>query len=220
MMRTIPSLLATLTLVTACGLSSSEDTIDTGTAALACFHAAGTVLCADMAHETATPDEVRVDERLRQRVEDFYPSACLDGDADEDRIPDFLELDDPNAEGDETELRCARCNRGPGTQNDFRLRIEGREAELERGKVLADQGDTLLVPTPDGTLAIRLDEGTEHKDGEPSPGSEIRVRGSISDAGEFIADQVEVLCPGPAALPIEDVPPEAEPIEPDPVIVL
>ena len=223
MIRATTILFTSLTLIPACGVSSDESAgneVGIGSAALACFHAAGAVLCADMAADGAeTPESESTHERLRQRVEDFYPSACADDDEDSDRVPDFLDLDYGSDEDEEGELRCAKCNRGPGTQGDFRLRIEGSEAELERGKVFAFNGDLLLVPTPDGTLAIRLDEETEVKDGEPLPGSEIRVRGSIRD-GMLVAERVDVLCPGPEAMPIEDVPPEAEPVEPEPIIVL
>lgn len=111
----------------------------------------------------------------------------------------------PTTRWPRTDLRCPVCNRGPGNQNDFRLRIESGFAKLDRGKVYVAevfaQGTTLTVPTPDGTLAIVISGGTEVKDGEPLPGAEIRAEGSVIADGVVLADRVDVLCPAPASIP-------------------
>jgi hypothetical protein len=41
------------------------------------------------------------DDDARVRVDDFYPSACLDGDHDRDRVPDFMDMDDPGGDYDD-----------------------------------------------------------------------------------------------------------------------
>ena len=212
MIRPISRLLLTMMFVPAC---ASDADIASSQTALACFHTDTSVLCA---RNTDEPDAT-VRERLRQRVEDFYPSACLDGDGDSDGIPDFLDIDFANPEAvdaaeEATELRCGKCNRGPGTQNDFRLTSDGSETELERGKVFAIDGDTLTVPMPEGLLTIRVNDTTQYEDGQPSPGAEIRVRGAGDETGALAADRLKVLCPAPGAVPDDAVPPEAEPVEP------
>lgn len=181
---------------------------------LQCFHTATSVACA--------PGPSAADDRTK--IEDYYPSACFDGDADADGTPDFLDIDFLGSDAAETpiardDLRCPRCNRGPGTQNDFRLRTSGTVAELDRGKVYTRAGDVLTVPTPDGALTVVITPDTRIDDGQPSPGAEIRVEGTIVN-GEVHATRLEVLCPAPAALPPDDVPPDAdEPSPGDPVIL-
>src|SRR5262249_10809082 len=92
----------------------------------------------------------------RERVEHFYPSICLDTDADRNGGADTMDLDrsaDDTGDDDQIEDRCQPCNRGPGQSGDFRLKIEGSQAELDRGRVfqVADDG-TLAVPSPDGPI--------------------------------------------------------------------
>jgi hypothetical protein len=154
---------------------------------------------------------------LRQRVEDFYPAACFDHDDDGDGLPSVLDPDEAN-DGDSNDggddLACRRCNRGPGTQGDFRLEVEGGEAELDRGRVSARHGAELTVPTPDGALVVLLTDETELEDGDPTPGAEVRARGTLDGAGRLVAERLKVLCPGPGAVPVDQVPPEAPPVEP------
>jgi len=57
-----------------------------------CFFTDSAVYCAP------TPDGP--DAEMRTRVEDFYPSACTDGDNDHDGVPDFLDYDDDDDHGD------------------------------------------------------------------------------------------------------------------------
>jgi hypothetical protein len=210
------TLLALSALTFAGCMTDSDSTSSTGSA-LTCFHTASSVACAKgLSMSGASSD--------RTKVEDFYPSACLDGDADQDGTPDFLDIDflgTPEASQPvvRDDLRCARCNRGPGTQNDFRLRIEGAGGELERGKVYARSGGVLTIPTPDGALPITITSATQIEDGEPAPGAEIRVEGVVENGG-LTATSIKVLCPAPAPLAPEDVPPDATPTEPGPPIVL
>src|SRR5205085_7936411 len=95
--------------------------------------------------------------------------------------PDFLDIDFIGSQTSipRDDLRCPRCNRGPGTQNDFRLRRSGNTAELDRGKVYVRAGDELTVPTPDGALTIVITASTQLDDGQPTPGAEIRAEGTI-----------------------------------------
>lgn len=209
------TLLALSTLVFAGCMADSDSTSSTGSA-LTCFHTESSVACARGVAKVGGED--------RTKVEDFYPSACLDGDADGDGTPDFLDLDflgTPEASQpvERNDLKCARCNRGPGTQNDFRLRIEGSSGELDRGKVYARSGGVLTIPTPDGALPITITSATRIEDGDPAPGAEIRVEGVVENGG-ITATSIKVLCPAPAPLAPEDVPPDAMPTEPGPPIIL
>ena len=195
------------------GCTAGEDTTSTTEASLQCFHTQSSVNCVQLSGSGGTLD--------RTKVEDFYPSACFDGDADSDGTPDFLDIDfiGTTTEQVRDDLRCPRCNRGPGTQNDFRLEVAGDVAELDRGKVYVRAGDQLTVPTPQGALTIAITANTVVEDGEPAPGAEIRVEGTIVN-GVLEAARLEVLCPAPLALPPEDVPPDAEPTEPGEPILL
>jgi hypothetical protein len=189
--------------------SSSED-ISTSESALACFHGSTQIACKTVSGTDAE----------RTKVEDFYPSACFDGDADLDGIPDYLDLDfidsdDADEPAERDDLRCPKCNRGPGTQNDFRLRIEGSAGELQRGKVYVRGAGELTIPTPDGVLTVSVTAGTRIDDGDPDPGAEIRVEGTVEN-GVLEATRLKVLCPAPPALPPEDMPPDAQPPRPDP----
>jgi hypothetical protein len=201
-----------LPLLVLAGCTGDEPATGTSEAALTCFHTATQVLCASGAPTTLADG--------RTKVEDFYPSACFDGDADLDGTPDFLDLDflgsaaasvPPSVDA----ARCPVCNRGPGTQNDFRLQIAGAAAELDRGKVYTQAGELLTIPTPDGVLEVVTTAGTRFDDGMPAPGAEIRVEGSIVNH-QVQATRLKVLCPAPAALPPGDVPPGAMPPQPDP----
>jgi hypothetical protein len=214
MHRFAPSALSASILAAAAALAAgcvaSPDTATAGRA-LTCFHADHAVMCA--------PGPGTLGDAARIKVEDFYPSACFDGDADGDGVPDFLDLDflgSPEAaEPVRDDARCPRCNRGPGTQNDFRLRVLGDAGELDRGKVYATDGaGRLTVPTPDGVLTVVVTAETRVDDGEPAPGAEIRAEGTIV-AGELVATRLKLLCGAPAALPPAEVPPEAEPVEPE-----
>jgi Domain of unknown function (DUF5666) len=209
------TLLALSTLFSAACMADSAST-SSSTSALTCFHTASSVVCAQGVSKAA--------DSARTKVEDFYPSACFDGDADADGTPDFLDLDflgsaSASEPAESDELRCPRCNRGPGTQNDFRLRIEGSAGELERGKVFARSGGILTVPTPDGALPVAITSETRIEDGDPAPGAEIRVEGVVENGG-LTATSIKVLCPAPAPLAPEDVPPDATPTQPGPPIIL
>lgn len=191
-------------LMTAC--ATQTDPVGVRSHAIICFHTKQAVLCA--------PTPGGPSDALRVKIEDFYPSACLDGDADGDGIADFLDIDFIGTETGAIEaddLRCPKCNRGPGTQNDFRLELRGDEAELARGKVYVAEPGVLTVPTNEGPLTIVVTAETRIEDGDPAPGAEIRAEGTIADDGSLVATRLEVLCPAPAAMPPEEVPPEAEP---------
>jgi hypothetical protein len=171
----------------------------------ACFFTDSTIECGP-----ASGDDSRV------RVDDFYPSACLDGDHDGDRVPDFLDPDDHGG-GFDDPLRCSTCDRGPGEHGDFRFEVDGDEAKLDRGTVyfLDHERDRLLVPAPYGEIvAIEFSAGTRIDDGYPAPGAEIRVEGWIDDDGVVQADRLKVLCAAPEPVRPEDVPPECEPVDP------
>lgn len=178
--------------------------ISTSTSSLAVFHTRSAL-------KVGRSDS----ERVRIKIEDYYPAACFDSDDDHDGVPDSVDACPP-ASDDSSGLRCKRCNRGPGTQGDLRLRIRGSEGELQRGRVLARNGSELTVPTPDGALTIRIEADTRIDDGEPNPGAEIRVEGRIEGTGGarvLVAERLKVLCPAPAAIPEEEVPAEATPIQ-------
>jgi hypothetical protein len=156
------------------------------------------------------------DDDARVRVDDFYPSACLDGDHDRDRVPDFMDMDDPGGDVDD-DHRCRSCNRGPGQQGDFRFEVRGDQARLDRGMVhVYDHDlDSLIVPTPHGgSLTIMISSDTRIDDGYPAPGAEIRAEGEIDEDGVLWADRLEVLCTAPEAVSPEDVPPECEAVDP------
>lgn len=198
------------------GCMADTDATSSADSALTCFHTSSSVACAKGGGQGGDAE--------RTKVEDFYPSACLDGDADADGTPDFLDLDflgtDAAAQPvGRDDLRCPRCNRGPGTQNDFRLRIEGSNGELDRGKVFSRSGGLLTIPTPQGALPIVITSQTRIEDGDPAPGAEIRVEGTVAN-GELTATSLKVLCPAPAPLAPADVPPEAEPTDPGAPIIL
>jgi hypothetical protein len=174
----------------------------------ACFFSDSAVYCA--------PTDWAEGDDLRVRVEDFYPSACVDDDADGDRVPDFLDLDGDGGDFDD-DLRCGECDRGPGESGDFRFEVDGDEAKLDRGTVYlydADEG-SLTVPAPHGeALTIQLAYAERIEDGLPTPGSEIRAEGEIDEDGVLWAERVKVLCAAPDPLPPEDVPPDCEAVDP------
>ncbi len=156
------------------------------------------------------------DDDSRVRVEDFYPSACLDGDHDRDGVPDFMDMDDSGGEYDD-DYRCRTCNRGPGEQGDFRFEVDGDEAKLDRGMVYVydHELDSLIVPTPHGeSLTIMITYDTRIDDGYPAPGAEIRAEGEIDEDGVLWADRLKVLCDAPEAVDPDDVPPECEAVNP------
>lgn len=180
----------------------------------ACFFTDSAIRCAEVS--SWSDDE---NNRLRTRVEDFYPSACADRDSDGDRVPDFLDDDSSGDDGEDhgdigDEIRCRPCNRGPGNGGDFRLEIEGDRARLDRGRVYLVDGDQLTVPTPEGALVVEISATTRIDDGVPSPGAEIRAEGVIGPDGELLADRVTVLCQAPAAMPPDEVPDDSEPVVP------
>lgn len=172
-------------------------------------------------------------ERLKVVVDDFYPSVCFTRDVDEDDVPDSVD-DDCHAKSDadadagtrsdedsdaehERQHGCETCNRGPGTQGDFRFEVDGTQARLDRGRVLTRNAGVLEIPGPQGTVTVVLGADTEVRDGQPTPGSEIRVEGKLDGPAanrRILATQVKVLCQGPAPLPPGQVPPEAKPVPP------
>lgn len=156
------------------------------------------------------------DDDSRVRVDDFYPSACMDGDHDRDSVPDFLDMDDRGGDYDD-DHRCRTCNRGPGEGGDFRFEVDGDEAKLDRGTVYAydHELDSLTVPTPHGgALTIMVSYDTRIDDGYPAPGAEIRAEGEIDEDGVLWAERLKVLCDAPDALPPDDVPPDCEAVDP------
>lgn len=176
----------------------------------ACFTTDTGIVCVE-------PDSDEERDELRIKVEDFYPSACFDGDHDSDGTPDFLDVDflasEFDADVEEDELRCPRCNRGPGTQNDFRLEVSGDLVELDRGKIFVGDDTTVEVPTIDGILTVHITDQTELDldHGPMGPGAEIRVHGTVDGISSIAADELRVLCPGPVAIDDDEVPPDAEP---------
>lgn len=115
---------------------------------------------------------------------------------------------------DDDAVRCQRCNRGPGTAGEFRLEIRDAQARLGRGTVFARTGDVLTVSAPNGFINVTINAETDVRDGEPAPGAEIEVRGTVQEAaGEtlsILADEVRVLCPSPGVVPDESVPGDAQ----------
>ena len=192
------------------GCTSGAETLGTSESTIQCFHGATSISCKANA---GTPEE-------RTKVEDFYPSACFDGDHDADGTPDFIDFDflgsaEADAVIERDDLRCPRCNRGPGTQNDFRLRVAGNAGELDRGKVFARDGALLAIPTPDGILAVAITATTAIEDGDPAPGAEIRVEGTIVN-GVLEATRLKVLCAAPSTMPPGETPPDTTVPEPQP----
>lgn len=160
---------------------------------------------------------------IRTRVDSFYPSVCLDVDEDGDGVPDTLDVrhsgeDSDDSAGNDVDHRCQPCNRGPGKAGDFRLRVEGQDAELDRGRVFTRAGDgTLTVPSPDGAITITVPAGIRVDDGVPSPGSDIRVKGVVGDGvRSIVATEVKVLCQGPQPVDDDQVPPGSQPVPTDP----
>ena len=152
----------------------------------------------------------------RVRVEDFYPSACVDGDHDRDGVPDFMDMDDHGGDFDD-DHRCRTCNRGPGAGGDFRFEVDGDEAKLDRGMVHVydHDADSLIVPTPHGeALTIMLTSYTRVDDGYPAPGAEVRAEGEIDEDGVLWADRLVVLCDAPDAVDPDDVPADCEAVDP------
>ncbi len=199
------------------GLACSNQPDGSQKQELVVFHTT-TVVMAMKADGTTTSS-------VRTKVENFYPAACFDSDSDDDSVPDELDNSSNASEDDSdggvaddggTGLRCKRCNRGPGTEGDFRLKVDGAQAELARGRVFARNATSteLTVPTPDGPLTIVVDAQTEVRDGEPLPGAEIRAEGRITSQSplRITATRLTVLCRAPAPMPPEEVPPQAEPI--------
>jgi len=131
-------------------------------------------------------------------------------------VPDFLHPEATLSDTPDTH-QCTVCNRGPGSQGEFRYQVDGARAELDRGRVLSIEDGLIIVPTPlddQATISILIDESTSIKDGTvPGPGAEIRVRGVLHESGTVIAGELEVLCPGPTPVAVEDVPDELITIE-------
>lgn len=261
-MQTLTMALATVTLA-ACAGTGSTSSGDT----LVVFHTEQGLF--------AVQKKKLSQERLKIVVENFFPSACTDDDADRDGVPDELDDDSDETEGDGSSCdsrdggsrhtrdhgrddsrndggvassdddgdddrdggdddgedddrdddgdgltdrahHCRVCNRGPGTQGDFRFEAKGTEGRLDRGRVVTRVGNMIQVPAPNGVVTILVDASTEVR-GSPTPGSEIRVRGTLQGAASamtIIAAELEVLCPGPTPMPVGDVPPEATPLDP------
>lgn len=181
--------------------------------------------------------------RFRQKIDQFYPAACVDRDDDDDGIPNSADHhsrpdddgDDDDRDGgadddlqplrdggdDESPLEqtrgCSGCNRGPGTAGDFRLELRGNEAQLDRATVgSVDAAGVITVASPDGAIRISVGGGTEVREGQATPGAEIRVEGTFTrDAAGAItiaAARIEVLCAGPTPMPAAEVPAEARAI--------
>jgi hypothetical protein len=194
-----------------------------------CFFTADAIEC--------TPADGELAAEFRARVEDFYPSICLDTDSDGDGIGDFVDARD---DGDDTELddvgddhggddldddsddngvdddsQCHVCDRGPGEQGDFRLEREGDAARLDRGTVSSVSEGFVLVPTPYGPAQIVISASTllDTSHGALGTGAAIRVEGTWVEGADIViqATWLEVLCPGPAPVPDEVVPEDAVP---------
>lgn len=222
-MAQLPRALALATVLAAC--SSDPSLTATGKSSVVVFHTASAVLAVREADIEAT--------RFRTQIDRFYPAACIDRDDDDDGIPNRHDHharagdDDPGRDagaGDdddrspiETTRGCGACDRGPGESGDFRLELRGSEAKVDRATVgSVDAAGVITVASPDGAIRIAATTGTEVRDGQPTPGAEIRVEGTfVRDAAGAItitATRIEVLCAGPAPMPAGEVPPEAQPI--------
>ncbi len=88
------------------------------------------------------------------------------------------------------------CNRGPGQAGELRAELEGDEAEIERGTVLAVNGNVISVSSPFGPVDVVIVDGTE-VDGDPTTASEVCAEGLLSE-GTIIADEIKALCPDAA----------------------
>ena len=199
--------------IAACGQSQDGASPGQASGALVVLHTRSAIVTAPAADWDRNP--------FRERVDGFYPAVCLDRDDDHNHVPDSMDVarsEDDNG-SDELEHQCHPCNRGPGKSGDFRVRVEGDRAELDRGRVFqrADDG-TLTIPSSDGPITVVVSGATRIDDGDPTPGSEIRVQGSVSAAGPrtIAASELEVLCPGPAPIGDDDLPPGTEPVPTDP----
>lgn len=207
MKRTI----AMWTLVAATGCGAPEPAPDSkfqpgsSRSELVVFHTHSSVM--------TVPATAQALERLRVRVENFYPAACIDRDDDGDGLPNTLEPHSSSGSSGDA-LRCHSCNRGPGTNGDFRLETRGEEFRLDRGRVSARTGSQLEVPSPSGKLVIPISGSTEIRDGDPVPGAEIRVEGRLTPAG-IQATFIKVLCPGPGIVPEGALPDGATPVPGD-----
>ena len=174
-------------------------------------------------------------------------AACVDRDHDGDGVPDTEDdCDDSHAgtstsvdggvvvassgeQEDENEIvedgdggtdsapRCERCNRGPGKGGDFRFEVNGSEAKLDRGTVLAASATELTIKGPSGLIHLLLSADTRFDDGTPTPGSEVRAEGvgtRAADGWNIAVSRVKVLCPGPQTIPEGDVPVGSTPVDP------
>ncbi len=156
-------------------------------------------------------DDDNDDDESDDRSDD---SSDADGGTQESREPvNRLTCDDQDREQHLNAHRCKRCNRGPGTNGDFRLEINGDEARLGRGRVASVVGDKVTVPSPDGEISIQMSADTE-VDGDRSTlttGAEIEVRGSVGEGERTIAaERLKILCPGMPTMPAGEVPPGAD----------
>lgn len=123
---------------------------------------------------------------------------------------------DAGRDDDEGRLHhCEVCNRGPGQAGDFRFEVKGPEGRLERGRVFSRVGATITVASPNGPVTITTNSATRVR-GEPTPGSDIRVRGVVQGTRSVLAVELEVLCPGPTPLPPDQLPPGTNPVPPPP----
>ncbi len=189
-------LVATFGLVTllACGTQNDEEQfIAQHQDALAVFTTANGIM-------TMPASQLGPGSFTFEKVRAFYPVVCLDLDTDHDGIPDSFDL---NYNGSPKSVNpsalphpCHRCNRGPGVNGDFRLRVKGTTVDLQRGRVSVLGTNTLTIPSPNGPITVNWTAATKLKDGPVGPGAEVRVRGTMSGPNTIAADLIWVLCPG------------------------
>src|SRR5262245_42787410 len=171
----------------ACGQESTAPSPAEVTGAVVVAHTTTGIVTASTADWENNP--------FRERVDELFPSICLDFDHDDDGVPDSVDIDRDDDGPDAVEHQCHRCNRGPGESVDFRLEASGGESRLDRGIVIARAADgTLTVPSPDGPITIHVTATTRIDDGTPTPGSEIRAEGPVEATRVFTATEVKVLC--------------------------
>ncbi len=113
-------------------------------------------------------------------------SACADAlDATSSKPAEPREAEDSGA---------AKCNRGPGGENELRVRAKQAEVEIKRGAVLSSSDLGLTVKSSAGEFSVAITEDTDVQ-GDLGSASEVTVKGHLRADGSILAEKVKVLCP-------------------------
>ncbi len=99
--------------------------------------------------------------------------------------------------GQSVPLSGDECNSGPGDAGDCRLEIGDGEVEIKRGTVLSFEGGLLMIESPEGPLSVIVNTSTD-VEGNLSLAEEVRVKGTLTEEGAILAEEVRVLCPDAA----------------------